>query len=101
MTTSDRRKARRYVIGAGAQARVLQEVVVERVETGRAVVIAVEAAAPDDAIVVDLHSRDGRMSTCDARVISSTPVMGGSGMRFRLELAVENPPTNDHDSSPS
>jgi len=67
----------------------MQDVTVERFSNGRAVVISPSAHQPDEELVIHMATREGLRSH-PATVVSSSPVSFGGGLRFRIELCVED-----------
>jgi hypothetical protein len=87
----DRRRSPRYVFFApvDAQAHAVYEAVVESWSGNRAVVMTTHAATRGDDVMIRCRSLTKELTTCAARVLSSTPVAGDDGtMPFRLMLSV-------------
>jgi hypothetical protein len=86
---TDRRRTLRYVLATPlpGDAMPMQDVTVEELSDGRAVVIAPSARQPDERLVIHMTTGEGPRSH-PATVVSSSPVSHGGVLRFRLELRV-------------
>ena len=87
---SDRRRAPRYTLNTPlpAQARPMQDTVVEQLAGDRLVVLSPSTRQPSEDLMVHVATPDA-VDPYAARVITSTPLAVEGTVTFRLELHVE------------
>jgi hypothetical protein len=101
---ADRRHSPRFVFVAppNAQARAMYEAVVESWDGDRAIVTMPHATARGADFILRFTSASGELTTCAARVLSSTPVVRDDSVQFSLVLSLSPvPPDWRLDPAPS
>jgi hypothetical protein len=93
---ADRRRSPRFVFVAppDAQARAVYEAVVESWEGDRAVVTMTHATARGAEFLLRFIESSGELTTCSARVLSSTPVVRDDTVWFSLVVALTPVPSD-------
>jgi hypothetical protein len=86
---SDRRRAARFMIAdpPDGHIRVLQDVVVERVDPEELVVMANMPSVAGEQLAVIINGSHGPVARIHAQTVTSTPVFIGERVRYRLHLA--------------
>jgi hypothetical protein len=88
---TDRRRAPRYSLSRTTKADInlLQDVSIESAVGDDVVVLASRFPAKCDRLLMQLVSASGEVTSLDAAVLRTAPVVEAGSVRFRLELRIE------------
>jgi hypothetical protein len=87
---ADRRRTQRYILGTPLTGDVMpmHDVVIERLDGSRVTVLSPSAHDIDQELTIHVSTSAG-LESHRAKVASSAATSSGSGLRYRLELAID------------
>jgi hypothetical protein len=88
---TDRRRAPRYNLCCPTRAEIdlLQDASIESAVGDDVVVVASKFPATCDRLLVEMVAANGQVTTLDAEIVRTAPVVDAGVVRFRLELRIE------------